>query len=374
MVRAVKRRGERRWIIDIRFRKVDGTKGRYRHDAEVQTKAAATAEDRRRLASLALTGSPYESPVQVTKADEVLPVEVVAPSSAPTFETTAKGYLTSYAKSVLKPSTLHGYTKILDGFLLSRIGAMPIDTIDANKVRELDAEMVEGGAKPGTRRQMQIVIRSILCRYAVESELLAEAPRFPKLPKQGDKVPHVMTSGEVTAILAAASRRPGHLLAFLLAAEAGLRAGEIRGLRCLDVDERAGHLIVRESICRGKVAAPKSGHEREVPLTKLLRKAIAARLKVARGQDKVTLTEAGTPWGESGLLQAFRRACKQAGVSESWRLHDLRHFFVTRLFDRGVGAHVVQALAGHEHLSTTQRYAHVGGANLRGAIALLDAA
>jgi integrase len=40
------------------------------------------------------------------------------------------------------------------------------------------------------------------------------------------------------------------------------------------------------------------------------------------------------------------------------RLHNLRHYFVTRCFRIGAGAPTVQALAGHRHLSVTQRYAH----------------
>lgn len=369
-VRTIERRGERRLVIDIRYRQADGTKGRYRHDAEVQTREGARAEERRRLAALAVTGSPYESPPQATQAVKAAPD---AASTAPSFKATVLGFLTAYAKTVLKPSTLHGYMKILDGFLLSRIGDMPIDQIDANKVRELDAELVEGNAKPGTRRQMQIVIRSILCRYAVEAKLLVDPPRLPKLPKQGDKVPDVMTTAEVDKILAAASANAWHVLAFLLAAHAGLRAGEVRGLRCRDVDLAANHLVVRENVCRGMTAAPKSGHEREVPLTKALRKAIEARVKAGSPDDRVALTERGTPWGEYGMIQAFKRAGRRAGITKSWRFHDLRHYFVTRLFDSGIGAHVVQALAGHEHLTTTQRYAHVGRPNLRGAIAKLGA-
>jgi integrase len=368
-VRAVVRRGKRILVIDIRFRDKSGGKARYRHDAEVQTRAAATAEDRRRLAALAVTGSPYEvaGPVAV----EQVAAQAVAVSSAPTFAVTAADYLAAYAKSALKPSTRSGYAKIVNGFLAPRIGDVPIDRIDASTVRELDAVMVESGAKPGTRRQMMIVIRSILCRYAVEAKLLAEAPKLPKLPKQGAKMPDTLTTSEVDRILVASCAR--HRIAFLLASHAGLRAGEVRGLRCGDVDLRAGHLIVRESICRGETAAPKSGHEREVPLTPRLRDAIEARVKAGAAGDAVALTERGTTWGEYGLRQAFGRACKRAGITKLWRFHDLRHFFVTRLFAGGTGAHVVQALAGHEHLSTTQRYAHVGRADLRGAIALLGA-
>jgi site-specific recombinase XerD len=86
----------------------------------------------------------------------------------------------------------------------------------------------------------------------------------------------------------------------------------------------------------------------------------------------VAQTIMGGPWSEFGLLNAFRRTCARAGL-EGWRLHDLRHFFVTELFRRGAPAHAVQALAGHVDLATTQRYAHVARPDLEAAIARLGA-
>ena len=44
MVRTITRRKKRVLVIDFSYRKPDGSKGRYRHDAEVQTRAAAVAE------------------------------------------------------------------------------------------------------------------------------------------------------------------------------------------------------------------------------------------------------------------------------------------------------------------------------------------
>jgi site-specific recombinase XerD len=95
----------------------------------------------------------------------------------------------------------------------------------------------------------------------------------------------------------------------------------------------------------------------------------AAGPKAAR--ELVTKTSHGQPWGESGLLQAFCRAQKRAGLS-GLRFHDLRHFFVTELFRRGGSAPAVQLLAGHLHLATTQRYAHLVRSDLRATISLLD--
>jgi integrase/recombinase XerD len=45
---------------------------------------------------------------------------------------------------------------------------------------------------------------------------------------------------------------------------------------------------------------------------------------------------------------------------------------VTELADKGINVRIVQALARHKHLSTTQRYIDINDNKLRAAIALLN--
>lgn len=363
-IRTVTRRGERRLVIDIVFKQPDGTAGRYRRDAEVQTLAAARAEERRRLAALASSGSPGAAP-PVPGA----PAAPAAASGAPTFETVVGEYVKRFAPS-LKPSTRHNYRVVLDKLLVPRLGARRIDTIDAADVRDLDALLVERNAARSTRRQAQAVLRSVLSRYAVEAKYLDAPPRFPRLPKVGATVKSVLSEDQVKALLAASL--PTWRRAFLLAADAGLRAGEIRGLRWSDVDLDKREISVRQAICRGVAAPPKSGHQRSVPLTPALVAELSCTPETQR-TGPVSLTSGGAPWGEFGIGLAFKRAARKAGLDKRWRLHDLRHYFVTSLFRTGSSAPTAQALAGHENLSTTQRYAHVGAADRRRAIDNLGA-
>jgi integrase/recombinase XerD len=42
-----------------------------------------------------------------------------------------------------------------------------------------------------------------------------------------------------------------------------------------------------------------------------------------------------------------------------FNFHDLRHTFITKLVESGMDISVVQKIAGHEHISTTQKYTHL---------------
>ena len=364
-VRSVTRRGERRLVIDIPYLTPSGEKARFRRDAEVQTLLSARAEERRRLALLAATGSPVEGGSASTIGSTTSPtdraVELASDTNVSgvkiiegtTFEEATKPFLRVYGGTRLKPSTRRGYKNVLDSFLIERIGAKRLDEIDATVVRELDAELVKRGLRPSTRRQMQCVVRAVL-RYSKEAGLLARVPELPPLPKTGATISRVLTMQEVASILAH-SEAP-YRLGLLLAAYGGLRAGEVRGLRWRDVDLDRGILIVRRSLCRGVEAPPKSGHERVVPLHPKL----AAELRSIEPKTPghyVSGPKRGEPWSEHRLYHAFKSASRKAGIT-GFRFHDLRHAFVTELFRGGTPAPVVQRLAGHEHLTTTQRYAH----------------
>ncbi len=58
MVRKTTRCGKRVLVIDFTYTKPDGTQGRYRRDAAVQTTAAAQTEDAARRMGATLFGDP----------------------------------------------------------------------------------------------------------------------------------------------------------------------------------------------------------------------------------------------------------------------------------------------------------------------------
>jgi integrase len=77
--------------------------------------------------------------------------------------------------------------------------------------------------------------------------------------------------------------------------------------------------------------------------------------------------ECGLGWAGVCLLEMNRFSAGPA-------LHVLRHTFCSRLAMRGAPAKAIQELAGHENLSTTQRYMNLSPAAKDAAISLLDEA
>jgi integrase len=368
MVRTTKRRGKRILVLDFSYTKPDGSTGRYRRDAEVQTRSGALAEERRRLAAVAAKGSPH---ALVDETAARVEAEQVPPRPAgPKLGEIVEDFCNVYGASRFKAGTRVTYRHALDKHILPHLGSTPLGAIQAGTVRKLDAALMTGGLNRAHRRLIQTVLRSVVCKYAVEAGHLTEPPRMPKLPGKSDKIPIVISTEQATRIIDAA-RRPEHRLALLLAFHAGLRSCEIRGLRVCDIDLDGGALCVRQAICFGVVDTPKSGHDREVPLTKALRGALAQAVPSKTRNALVALTARGRPWGQGGLRAMFMRAAERAGIVGS-TMHHMRHGFVTALLDEGVGAHVVKELAGHADLTTTERYAHALAERKRAAIGVFD--
>jgi integrase len=377
MVRKATRRSKRVLVIDFTYTKPDGTQGRYRRDAAVQTKAAADTEEAARKMGATLHGDPEilcganGQPLKPVPSTEGDAAGVPEAPKEPTFGETVTRWFAEYAPSVLRYSTRINYGSHLRAHVLPRVADLAVSAaFEPARLREIDVAMVEGGASVSLRRNTAAALRSV-ARFALEAKILAHAPAFPRPPKRGKRVPTAPVPGDVALVIDAALH-PEHRLALLLAAHGGLRKGEILALRCGDCELDRNRLVVRLSRYRGHVGPTKSGHEREVPLTPQLRAAL-----LAAGVDKrpreacASLSARGTPWGYHGPYEVFQRALRRVKLP-SERLHALRAFFVTTLLNGHVPAHVVRELVGHGDLATTQGYAAIVAGDRGAAVGVLE--
>jgi integrase len=145
-----------------------------------------------------------------------------------------------------------------------------------------------------------------------------------------------------------------------LAVYAGLRLGEVAGLRWDRIDFDRGLIQVDRSY----EGPTKSKHVRAVPIApELADKLKRWRFATGAASKGYVIAIDGEPIGErTDMAKRTRRACKAAGVNPV-TFHQLRHTFASHLAER-VSLPVVGAVLGHADPKTTARYAHVDTASL----------
>ena len=151
---------------------------------------------------------------------------------------------------------------------------------------------------------------------------------------------------------------------------AGLRAKELAALRVGDVYAADG--TVRDQFVLSSEQT-KGGAVRRVYVNAKLQRVLKqyrAHLQNHNPTAPLFPTQLGTEFSANTMCQLFLDIYKSCGLRDA-SSHSGRRTFITRLAARGVGVRVLAALAGHQHISTTQRYIDVNDAQLAGAVELI---
>lgn len=185
----------------------------------------------------------------------------------------------------------------------------------------------------------------------------------------------VPTEGEYRRLLAAVQQgryAARNRVALMLSYYAGLRVGEIAGLTIGDIFDVEGR--VRDQI-RLNAEITKGGHARIAFVNDKLSREIE-RYKAELGdrlshRDRALLTtQRGAGFSANTLCQLLGQIYRAAGI-DGGSSHSGRRWFITRLAHSGVSAKVIMTLAGHKHLTTTQRYIDVNDEMMRAAVDIL---
>ncbi|NML43992.1 integron integrase [Ramlibacter sp. G-1-2-2] len=210
-------------------------------------------------------------------------------------------------------------------------------------------------------------------------------------PSYKRRIPAVLTSQQVTALLAAMPAGTVRLVAHLLYGT-GMRLMEALRLRVKDLDFDRCVIVIREA---------KGAKDRVVMLPQALADALRVQVAASRAQwdhDRAAgrggvwvphalerkYPRVGLSWNwfwvfpapafttdpDTGVLRrhhlhedrfqrAIKRAVALAGLDRQVSAHTLRHSFATHLLQAGTDIRTVQELLGHSDVSTTMIYTHV---------------
>ncbi|KIN71443.1 tyrosine-type recombinase/integrase [Sulfitobacter guttiformis] len=151
---------------------------------------------------------------------------------------------------------------------------------------------------------------------------------------------------------------------------AGLRAKEIAALTVGNVFDEAG--AVRSQFILSAEQS-KGGKTRTVYLNQRLRKSLSEYGETIRSADQnspLFESQKGGHFSGNTMCQLFLDVYKACGLKDA-SSHSGRRTYITRLANKGVGVRLLAELAGHSHISTTQRYIDVNSEQLSQAVELL---
>jgi integrase len=189
----------------------------------------------------------------------------------PTLETFGTRFLENYAKANRhKASGVASKESILRVHLVPALGDRKLDAIDDESVQQVKAVLAAKSRK--TLNNVLTVLNKLL-KVAVKWKVIPTMPCTIELVKVNNLVPRFYEYAEYGRLVDAAGKIDARTLVLvLLGGDAGLRRGELIGLRWCDVDLRRRLITVQQAVWKGIVDAPKSGRGRVIPMTDALSK------------------------------------------------------------------------------------------------------
>lgn len=298
--------------------------------------------------------------------------------------------------------TEQAYVAWIRRFLAANPMRHPRDLGGSDVEKFLSALAVDGRVASGTQNQalsaLLFLYRDVL---ALQLPWVGEVVRA----KRPQKLPTVLSIGEVQRLLAVMDGRPALMIRLLYGT--GMRLLECLRLRVKDVDFDRNEIIVRHG---------KGGKDRRTVLPRALveplrdeiaRAAVLHAADVAEGCGDAWLPYAlakkypnasrDPAWqyvfpavkrsldprdgvirrhhfDPDMLSRALKKARHVAGITKPLSAHTLRHSFATHMLEAGYDIRTVQELLGHKDVGTTQIYTHVLNRGAGGVLSPLDRA
>ncbi len=310
-----------------------------------QSKVGAQAAERRAISD-ALNGTPAPREASATK------------ETSKTISEHAEGFLETY-RPESKPSEKREKRRVINSHLLPVFGQVTIEDLKQADIDAFAASELKRGMAIKTVNN-RLAVLSTMIKYVTGER----SPLRFKLAGMAGEL-HAVDPADVDRLLAAAELERDRV-AILLAAEAGLRCGEIRGLQWTDIKD--GQLTVRRALDKatGEIVPPKHNKTRTIPLSPRL---VTTLAKLPRVGLWVVAQADGGAVSYDRLSESFSAIYVCAGVPRPPKpIHCLRHSFGT-MMARRVPLGVLQKLLGHADVQTTMRYVDVNEDDKRNAIA-----
>ncbi|HHW81114.1 MAG TPA: site-specific tyrosine recombinase XerD [Bacteroidales bacterium] len=232
--------------------------------------------------------------------------------------------------------------------------------ITTSNLEELFAEQYDKGIKPRSMARMLSGIKSFFKYLFLEDYIQKNPAELLDAPSIGVKLPAVLSIEEIDNMLSVIDlstmegTRNYAIIETLYSC--GLRVSELTSLRFTNLFFDDGFIRVDG----------KGSKQRLVPISDVAIKKINNYLtyrnsmEAKKGsEDYLFISKRGTPISRITVFYYVKKYAEEAGIKKTISPHTLRHSFATHMIERGANIRYVQAMLGHEKITTTEMYTHL---------------
>lgn len=261
------------------------------------------------------------------------------------------------AERELTPRTREEYGRLLDKLIAPTLGSFLLKYLEPDQIRRWYSTVLSAD-RPVQRKHAYSLLRSIL-REAEDEGLIERNPcrvrNAGKVRRTRDIEP--ATPAELNKLL---DLPPKQGCPWCWPAGAGLRSGEVRGLRRRDLDLTEGVVRVRQAVTRTKgqvhVGAPKTAAgTRDVGIPPHLIPYVAALPVTGRDGFLFPGGDGVSPMSEKALRYVYGKARKVIG-REGLTFHDMRHSAASLAGMTAATTAELKAMMGHATARMVERY------------------
>ena len=210
-------------------------------------------------------------------------------------------------------------------------------------------------------------LRSFFGYLLVEGYVTINPTALLESPRKGLHLPEVLSTEEIDAILSVIDlsqpegQRDKAVIELLYSC--GLRVSELCNLKMHDLFLEEGFLRVVGKGNKERLVPISLKAIKELNLWFCTRNTIIPKpgeedfvfISVRRRQRLSRIT----------VFHNLRLYAERAGITKTISPHTLRHSFATHLLEGGANLRVIQAMLGHEQISTTEIYTHIDRSMLK---------
>ncbi len=263
------------------------------------------------------------------------------------------------ARHTLRPSTLNSHASVMRRHIYPALGNIKLSQLAPAHIQSLYSQKLDEGLSKKTVKYIHWILHQSLAqalKWGLVARNVSEAVEVP-VPKRHPVEP--LSKAQVAKlfeVLAGDRLYPFYVLLL----STGLRKGEALALTldCLNLEEgvvsvtKTLNFLPGRGLVTGETKSERS--RRVVALPELTSKVLTEHL-ANRGIESsyVFCTRNGTPFSPRYAIKHFKATLAKAGLSDTIRIHDLRHTFVSFMLGANVPASDVQKIAGHASFSTT---------------------